>query len=351
MKVKIKRFCKRVLPVVIAVMALAAAFCVPVSAASAGWTDISLGYEDFFDSYTFSNEDLQLDVFNLSSGRSFWIRPGEFLSGHGQPVNQHPYTGIKYYMDTSFGSGYVSVGDELRCTIPLGSFGGYELLPGDDFFLSIAPFRVGLGTDFADLHDVSFGIKYEYSDGTFSYKDYPILDELISSPGAGNYYWQSLGISQMISKPCKVYIDYVDITFTVLKAINRSVAVVFPEGVEISYGNPDSPEAPKYDTPDGSFIEDYTEKEEEVLNSTQDGQDEFNSLLANFRTVMNKFGPSMLAATWVFNLLLDEFALSYFLLYFALLTGVAAFILGISSWIGRGTRSTSSKGSKGKKGG
>lgn len=349
MKVKIKRFCKRVLPVVIAVMALAAVCCVPVSAASSGWSNVDLPFNQWFTNYELDDPNLAAAYLN-SSGRYVYAYPIYFLFGDGAGVSR-PITGVRYRINGQvfINDSFINLGESFDVILPL-VFLNYELSAGDTFIIDFNTLLFGLDPAVLSLNSVTASVLQISGDKDKSFTKNLTFEDKNNN---GNYHCvdnsltvQSIGTSSFLSLSISANV-------TLVGTGTGSFSFTVPDGLTLGYGNPNSPEAPKYNTPDGSFIEDYTEKEEEILNSTQGGQDEFNSLLANFRTVMEKFGPSMLAATWVFNLLLDEFALSYFLLYFALLTGVAAFVLGVAAWIGRGSRSSSSgsKGSKGKKGG
>lgn len=340
MKVKIKRFCKRVLPVAISVMVLAAAFCIPVSAAGSGWSQLE---------------------FSGSSALPADDRPMIITYQNGAPRGSdefYPYTistagqlGSRYTIGTH--SWLATSGGQMNCfRIPV-NYGAFEVQAGDVIRIEFTDLYFYFYDSRCEFFVPFLGLSYD--NRTFFIQQVDPNNH--PSKTGTTYSFRSLVFEYTAEVSTTITISYFLYSFTTpsTSAGTFSADLDFvPRGVVVSSsGNPASPEYPKYDTPDGGFIEDYTEKEEEVLNSTQGGQDEFNSLLANFRTVMEKFGPSMLAATWVFNLLLDEFALSYFLLYFALLTGVAAFVLGVAAWIGRGSRSSSSgsKGSKGKKGG
>lgn len=341
MNVKLKRFVKRLFPVVIAVMALAVAFCVPVSAAGTGWGTYS------YTAMEFMGGEASLYRFQENTGQ---LLPPRFITDGNAGIS----TRYKLTYPIMYNNG-ISQGDICAVRIP---FDVTEVTcsSGDVYSITIENLSVAVDPSVGTFTGITlwFGEKISTDNGYSWYNFNYLIDKGWTDGTPGNYYFNDLSVTHRVQNDSKVTLRYIMVHFIyngIPSGSSGSVTFSPRGGFHFGYGNPNSPEAPNYVTPDGGFIDDYISKEEEILNSTQGGQDEFNSLLANFRTVMNKFGPSMLAATWVFNLLLDEFALSYFLLYFALLTGVAAFILGIAAWIGRGSRSTSSKGSKGKKGG
>lgn len=342
MKVKIKRFCKRVLPVAIAVMALAAVFCIPVSAAGSGWGEYS------YTAMEFRGGDASLYRFTENTGQTL---PPKFITDGNAGISSR----YKLSYPIMYNNG-ISKGDICAVRIPF-EVTEVSCSSGDVYSITIENLSVAVDTTVGTFTGITlwFGEKASSDIGDSWYNFNYLIDNGWTDGSPGNYYFNDLTVSHRVQNDSKVTLRYVMVHFIyngIPSGSSGSVTFSPRGGFHFGYGNPNSPEAPNYVTPDGGFIDDYISKEEEILNSTQGGQDEFNVLLENFRTVMNKFGPGMLAATWVFNTLLDSFTLSYFLLYFALLTGVAAFILGISSWIGRGTRSSSSsKGAKGKKGG
>lgn len=121
----------------------------------------------------------------------------------------------------------------------------------------------------------------------------------------------------------------------------------------VSYGNPGSPQAPKYETFDGSSVNELEQTEEEVLNGAQGGLDAFKQSVTVVNTSIQNFYFGLLACVDMINVFLGITALSD-IINISLGFGLFAFILSGSlvAYAARASRSdrASRSGGRGKGG-
>lgn len=106
-------------------------------------------------------------------------------------------------------------------------------------------------------------------------------------------------------------------------------------GVNVGYGNPNSPEAPGYVNPNGDYTtwDDYLEKDKELMNGLSSSITDSVQLFANLSGYIQSFQAGLALVSSMMFYAFSEIQILTPLLYISLGLGLVAFVLGLAGSI------------------
>lgn len=303
---------KKIISVAAAVLLLFALFCVPVSAASGEFTI------DFFD---FGLESL---AFSQGAGIEYLNYSGYSSVSGGRKFDFQ-------YSNSSGSFGY-NGGFEIIMVSRLPN--SYTLTNGD-----FIKFACKFNLSNYGVRSVSVFLGSVYSGGFVPHfeKRYDL-----GSYSTGGGVWPYPALTSTYTGE-SISVDYIKIKFLVNGDISLSDGDVF----SINAYNPvvffvgSKADAPVYPSPEGKDeIGEYQDKENEILNDSQEGLDETENIITGTEDHLISFTDGIMGASRIFEILLDFTAMPNWksILWISLSFGVVLFLLGVVPSLVRGVK-------------
>ena len=160
--------------------------------------------------------------------------------------------------------------------------------------------------------------------------------------GVGYAYKISLSFDYIFSS------DVTDLKLAIFMSTNGEIAstdeltFTFDQYISNFYlGSSTSPEAPQYSNPSDKYssnisgtkddLDDYSDLEQDVIGSTEEGQDEVNSLFDSLSDLVPGLYPSLMAVTEGMNYFIGGSTLLSSILYISLALGLVLFLFNAAS--------------------
>lgn len=259
---KIKKILKRIAAPVLCVVLLCCMFVVPVSAASATWSEYHATLSGLFpDGFQANNPELNMQLEFVTNDKVYSLTPEEV---HGD-------YGIQYQLPVIPDKGDFFLRGRWR---------GLEcdVSQGDTFNISTWLYGWSNEQYFSNGFKVWFYIYNFDADGNIlevlktEELDFPLND-------AGNF---SADVNTGVIVNRTGTIQRMEIIFKGYRTLAEQGRFRYwlRGGITFGYGNPSAPGAPSYTKPDGSKVDELESVENELEGNTSAGRDEVNNIVS-----------------------------------------------------------------------
>jgi len=301
---------KKISRVISIITLLAVLLCFPVSAASSGWNEYALTMDEIYDGGAVDTTALQgyINAPNVTEWESFTVLT-KYLYGDGGGGDL-PITGVRYRMRTGTYLtewGFGKYGDTFTAGVPFPVFYSPLVSAGSVFSISADTILIGLDPSYGVVSAVRLGISQV--DANYQHiKSYSYTLDLAKENRGNYHYYDNLFSIKTVNRDSYFCVSYVEVDFTLVGSGQGSLSVTIPNGFTFSYGNPNSPEAPKYNKPDdGGAVGDLDDLEGELGSQTQDGMNSANDTFGSFAKDLTEFTlglqfVSVLMRTFIFKM-------------------------------------------------
>lgn len=275
-------------------LVLAVFLSVPALAASSGWNSFKIT-DDMW--------DFEAVYYDTDSGEAYWIE-----------ATEHPQDGRPYWTLPALSS------ESGTLTFSIKANTSFNVSAGDIAVVDshVIQWFIGGSTNFVKRYRIAMG--------------FSPLNPTVYSPWYNTGYTIGHATQNVIVKQQQFHftepgtIAYYFVQFDISHPSKGTFELYYPS-VTISYGNPNSPEAPGYTPPDNSGVDNYDDIESGLLGSVEGSKDTVSGIFTGFS--VDPFLPGLAGWIALFNLVLPRLDWLHTLLTTSLALGLFAFLFNV----------------------
>lgn len=293
---------RRILITLVSLCAVFSLFCIPVSAASSGWTVTTSELTNVL--ILHDTHDGDLPYFGTSSGNNV-----EWSVSYAGETNQI----IAARMGWTVFS--VSNGDQVTIEPISGGLGGWSAPKVSRYRWAV----ISLRTDLPDVDIPEYDYLPDYYCG-YSQWYSP------SSGGTGssvyNVSWPKVSFDiTLASNRCFLALEFDLVGYGTFSMNSKTIT--------FGYGNPNSPEAPNYILPSDGSIDELGDIENDIFADINSYTDQFNDMLNGSFSWIGSYMTSLNSVVQIMGVFIDRNGALRKLINISLVLGVVSFLLNI----------------------